>query len=293
MRIWPVLAFPLAITTASALGAPQPVGTLWQVGGSSLIRSHCKSDIPDDQYCRAIDLRDRGSTRRLGSGYARVRLVWSARRRNGSPDALVIGESGGSGGYAELFAITAGRNVGIKKFAGERLEGVHAKADTSKLKIDLPFDVEFFNGAPHAGAVIVPIPTVWRNGDFSADLSLLVERPLSHRQSSFVELAVREELYAWADAKYPSPTLFPPQSDTGTPVTLQALLDLILTGHADEAHALIHKAWPKARGRSDGELGGAEGFWKAVCKTVSRNPMWTRLGLDRLPHAEAIRAGAA
>jgi hypothetical protein len=43
---------------------------------------------------------------------------------------------------------------------------VHAKADTSKLKIDLPFDVEFFNGAPHAGAVIVPIPTVWRNGDF-------------------------------------------------------------------------------------------------------------------------------
>ena len=74
---------------------------------------------------------------------------------------------------------------------------------------------------------------------------------------------------------------------------MQALLDLILTGHADEAHALIHKAWPKARGRSDGELGGAEAFWKAVCQAVSRDPMWTRLGLNRLPHADVIRAGAA
>ena len=61
-----------------------------------------------------------------------ARLVWSAPHGHDSPDALVIGESGGSGGYAELFAITAGPPVRVKRLAGERLEGVHAKAGTEQ-----------------------------------------------------------------------------------------------------------------------------------------------------------------
>lgn len=275
------------------MSAPQPVGLLWQAEKTSLVRSQCKSDIPDDQYCRAIYLQHGGSSERLGGGYIRVRLVWSAPSRVGRPDALVIGESGGSGGYAELFAITASPTVEVKRLTGERLQGLRVKARTEQLKIDLPFDVEFFNGAPHAGAAIVQIPTIWKNGDFAADLSALVKPPMPQREALFVELAVRQELKGWAQAKYPSPTLFPPQADEGTPVTMQALLDLVLTGRADEAHALIHKAWPEAWDRSDGELGGAEAFWKAVCKAVSSHPMWKRLGLSRLPHANVIRAGSA
>lgn len=141
------------------------------------MRVPCKSDIPNDPYCRAIDLRYGAITRRLGGGYMSARLVWSSQGGHGGPDALVIGESGGSGGYAELFAITAGRTVDVKKLASERLEGLHARAGTARLHIDLPFDIEFFNGAPHAGAIIVPIPTIWRKGDFSADLSKLVQQP--------------------------------------------------------------------------------------------------------------------
>ena len=55
----------------------------------------------------------------------------------------------------------------------------------------------------------LPIPTVWRNGDFAADLSAFVPAaPCLKRQASFVELAVQQELQGWAEPKYPSPTLF-------------------------------------------------------------------------------------
>lgn len=281
-----------SITSAPVFGESQTLEPLWQKAGVSLVRTACKPDISADLNCRAIDLRVGSRTRQLGTGYMLARLIWSAHGGHRGPDALVIGESGGSGGYAELFAVTVGRNNEIKKLNGERLEGLRATSNATTLQIDLPFDLEFFNGAPHSGATIVPIPTIWRNGDFSADMSALVQPPMPNRELEFRELAIRQELHEWADAKFPSPRLFPPESDQGTPVTLAALLNLMLTGHADQAHELLGRSWPQARGRSDGQLGGEKDFWRAICQTTLRNPLWVRLRLDRLPHADLIRAGA-
>jgi hypothetical protein len=278
-------------SSVAALAEPKPSGLLWQRPGTSLARAACTSrDAGPD--CQAIDLRQHDVVRRLGGGYMRVRLVWSGRSRAGSPDALIIGEHGGSGGSGDLFAVTAGRRVVVRKLAGERLAGLRAGGRSGGLHLDLPFDVEYFNGAPHAGARIVPIPTIWREGDFSADIPALVRAPMASRQMAFVELAVQQELANWAAEAYPSSRLFPPQSRNGTPVTLQAMLDLMLTGHADQAQLLLHRAWPPALGRSDGKLAGAEAYWTALCRAVLRNPLWTRLGLDRLPHVDVIRAGA-
>lgn len=279
--------------STAAWAQPDPLGVLWEKGGVSLLRVRCAPGDVDEQYCRAIALRESRATRILGSGYMHVRLLWSRRGHGAGPDALVFGDDGGSGGLGDLIAISLGPKTIVTTYNSERLDEVRVSRSGDALRLELPFDVEYFNGAPHAGARIVPIPTIWRDGDFSADFSALVQPPLSKQELAFRELAVREELADWAEAKFPSPRLFPPQSDRGTPVTVQALLDLMLTGHADEARELLRRAWPHARGRSDGQLGGEEDFWKAICQAAVHNPLWRRLRLDRLPQADLIRAGAA
>jgi len=293
VRLGLIAGLPLIFVSVCAFGRPQSLGPLWQGDGVSLIRAACKSDDPNDRSCRAIDLREGQHTQRLGTGYIAVRLVWSGHSSGATPDALVIGESGGSGGYAELFAVTLDHGAKVQKLVGERLEGVQAKPSTARLRLNLPFDIEHFNGAPHAGTSSVPIPTVWKDGDFLADVAALVQPPVPQREYSFRELAIRQELQAWKDAKFPSRRLFPPESDNGTLITVQGLIDLMLTGHADQARALLHRAWPGSLERSDVKLGGEKDFWRGLCRAILHHPLWTRLRLDRLPRAEVIRAGAA
>jgi hypothetical protein len=204
-----------------------------------------------------------------------------------------VGDSGGSGGYGELFAVTFSPQPAAAKYAGERLDTVKAESSAGPLRLTLPFDIEFFNGAPHAGAIIVPIPTIWRNGDFAADMSALLARHFSESEIDFRVLAVEEELGGWSDEAYPANSLYPPESRSGTPVAVTALLEMILTGHADQARALLHRAWPRSHEHTDHPLGGEDAFWKAVCQAVVREPLWQRLKLNRLPHADMIVQAAA
>jgi hypothetical protein len=285
-----LLSCSLAFAPAVAPAQPQPLGPLWQGRGATLVLAACRSDIPDDNSCRAIELRKGGGTVRLGGGYMQARLLWSGSGPGEGPDALVLGESGGSGGYGELFAVTLGTTPTVRKLAGERLDQLAADRAAKALHLTVPFDIEFFNGAPHSGARIVPIPTRWSNGDFTADIPALVRPPMSKQELDFRALAISEELGAWATARYPAHRLFPPQADSGTPITLQALADLILTGHADQARSLLHRAWPASHERLDRKLGGEDDFWKALCQTMLRHPLWTRLGLDRLPQSRIVHA---
>jgi hypothetical protein len=285
----------LALLMASPAAAeyhPQPLGPLWRKGDAAILVTQCKSDSDTDTSCRGLALRKGGRMTPLGDDYMRARLLWSRKSAGAGPDALVIGESGGSGGYAELFAVTLSPKPAVAKFASERLEGMKVPA-AGPLHFHLPFDIEFFNGAPHAGAVAVPIPTIWRNGDFAADMPALLARHFSASEIDFRVLALREELAGWAEDAYPAESLYPPQSSGGTPVTLRALLEMILTGHADQARMLLHKAWPRSHHHTDRPLGGEEAFWKALCQAVVREPLWKRLRLDRLPHADIVEAVAS
>ena len=119
MRIWPILALSFTVISAPVLSAPQPLGTMWQAGGTSLVRSQCKSDILTINIAVPLIYGMEGAADGSSGGYMSARLVWSAPHGHGSPDALVIGETGGSGGYAELFAITAGPTVQVEE-AGRR-----------------------------------------------------------------------------------------------------------------------------------------------------------------------------
>jgi hypothetical protein len=205
---------------------------------------------------------------------------------------LVLGDYGGSRGLADLFAVTLGRSPIVQKYSSERVGQLRARRAAS-LRLDLPFDIEFFNGAPDAGATIVRIPTVWKNGDLSADISALVRPNISKQELGFRELAVEQELRGWAESKLPTSRLYPPEANSGTLVTVQALTELMLSGHADEAETLLARAWPTSFVRTDVKLGGEREFWKDLCRTVVRHPLWNRLQLSRLPNADVIRAGAA
>ena len=283
-----------SVTSASPPSAePDPLGIVWKSRGVSLVRVACKPGDVDERYCRALQLRTSGRSATIGAGYMHVRLLWTRRGRSLGPDALVLGEDGGSGGSGDLIAVTLGPTPAVKKYTSELLEGLRANPGAAELRLELPFAIGYFNGAPHAGVTVVPIPTLWARGDFRADIGALVRPNISRQELDFRELAMRQELHAWSVAKYPTARLYPPEAESGTPITLQALADLTLTGHSDEAKALLDRAWPNSWERSDVKLGGELEFWKSFCRTVLRNPLWLRLGLERLPHSETIRAGAA
>jgi hypothetical protein len=295
LRIATITAALISTFTASAaLAQLQPPAVLWQKHRVALLDTPCEpgGDI-DPEHCRAIALKDSAGTRVLGTHYMQVRLLWRGEGRGGSPDILVFGDDGGSGGLGDLIAVTASKTPVITKYSSERLDSVRPMPRTDDLRIDLPFEIGYFNGAPHAGVTIVPIPTRWSAGNIEPDLAALVRPSISNQELNFRELAMREELHAWAEAYYPTSRLYPPEAPSGTPVTVQALADLMLTGHADEARAMLAAAWPTSWNRTDVKLGGEKEFWKAMCRAVVRHPLWTRFRLDRLPNANVILAGAS
>jgi hypothetical protein len=169
---------------------------------------------------------------------------------------------------------------------------VTVRAAPGPLRLRTPFDVEFFNGAPHAGALVVQLPVVWMNDDFAIDMKALTSRSYSESDLDFRALAMRGELSRWARDRFPTSRLYPPEARDGTPVTATAIVEMMLSGHADQAWGLLDRAWPPQWDHGDIPLGGKDEFWAALCRSVISEQSWTRFGLARLPHANLIEAGA-
>lgn len=275
-----------------AFGQPQPLGPLWKNAHGTVIFTECPAGGDHDESCRAVSIESGDRVFSLGAGYTRVTVLWSRKSNTAEPDALVLGDYGGSGGHADLFAIHLFPKVLLRKLSGERFDTVTVSAKPGPLHLSLPFDIEYFNGAPHAGAVIVPLPATWIDGDFAVDLNDLTSRSYSKSELAFRELAVREELGAWANDKFPASRLYPPEARYGTPVTATAMIEMMLSGYADQARNLLDRAWPTQWDHGDRPLGGKADFWAALCRAVISEQSWKRFGLDRLPHADLIKVGA-
>ncbi|MCU6454771.1 hypothetical protein LPN01_11855 [Sphingomonas sp. A2-49] len=251
----------------------------------SVVVTRCPPGGDHDASCRAVEVRRAGRVVRLGGGYRAVSIMPIPAARPGQPAVVVLGDDGGSGGEGDLFALTTDPEISVARLRGERIDGAVVHPVAGRLALDLSFDIEYFNGAPHAAVSIVRMPVVWREGDFAADLTAMVRRP-----AKVDMLAMRRELAGWAaDAGRPA-RLFPPQASNGTPGTVRALAALILSGHAAAARAALHRAWPRdTRGMT---IGGEGAFWSAVCRQMVRHLWWSRFGLDRLPQAALVRAAA-
>lgn len=273
---------------------PQPIGPIWQSKQASIQVVPCPPGGDHDEYCRAVAVRDGDGTETLaGGGYGSVKLLWQRRRAGSGPDALVMGDSGGSGGNGDLMAITISPHPSIRKISGERIDIAKVRSERGPLRFDLFFDIEFFNGAPHAGVTLIPLPMRWEKDDFAVDLKELTARTLSPSEFAFRRLAMSEEFRRWASDAFPSKRLYPPKARDGTMVSVKALADLMLSGDAETAQRLLHESWPRDFERLDRALGGEDDFWNALCGAVVAHPYWKRFALDRLPHADLIEAGAA
>lgn len=275
-----------------AAAAPQPLGPLLQGPGGAIIITGCPPGGDHDETCRAIAASGPDGPVTMGSGYMQVSLLWSQTASSGEPNALVLGDYGGSGGKADLYAVTFAPQLAYRRNGGERFDSVTVSKAPGPLHLSLPFDVEFFNGAPHAGAIVVQLPVIWTGDDFAVDLARLTSRTYSAGEFDFRVLAVGAELAAWQDKAYPAKRLYPPEAVGGTPVAATALVEMMLTGHADQARDLLDRSWPRDREQADKPAEGKTAFWAALCKAVVQEPSWTRFGLGRLPHADLIERAA-
>ncbi|WP_305172884.1 hypothetical protein [Sphingomonas aurea] len=185
--------------------------------------------------------------------------------------------------------MTFGRDVQVRTLSGERMDSATVTPGKSGPRITLAFDIEFFNGAPHAGAIIVPLPVRWANGDFALDLPALIRPAPSPAQANARVAAMTHELREWLAARQNPAVLYPPEAPSGTPITAKALVEAMLSGHADLARTMLDRSWPR---RNGGSPGGKERFWADLCHAVRAQPLWQRFGLGRLPHADLIVAGA-
>jgi hypothetical protein len=282
----------LANLPCTAFAEPQALGPLWQGAPGSILLTECPSGGDHDEYCRAITVSGHDGQVKLGAGYTHVSLLWSQTRDPKAPGALVLGDYGGSGGRADLYAVTFSPKLTYRKIGGERFDTVTVGKGPGPLHLSLPFDIEFFNGAPHAGAVTLPLPVIWTGGDFAVDLDELTRKTYSASEFHFRVLAVSAELQVWAQNAYPAQRLYPPEAGGGTPVTVTALVEMMLSGHADRARDLLDRSWPSEMGQGGKLLEGKSDFWAALCQAVVKEPSWTRFGLHRLPHADLIEQGS-
>lgn len=286
-----LLAGALFVTSSGSFGKSQPLGTLWRSGRGSIIQTECPPGEKDD-YCRAIKVQRDSKMVDLGWGYMVVTLLWSRKAEVDGPDVILLGDYGGSGGNADLIAITLSPNVSVRKLSGERFNSVAVRQKSETLRLSVPFDIEYFNGASHARSITVPLPAIWAGNDFALDFAEMTNRVYSASELGIRLVAMRAELNVWAKINYPAQHLYPPEARNGTPATALVIVEMMLSGHADQAHKLLDRAWPRDRNQPDRPLGGENEFWTALCKEVTKNPFWRHFGLAKLPHADLIESGA-
>ncbi|WP_260925729.1 hypothetical protein [Novosphingobium sp. 9] len=281
------VVMPLALLAASVTFATPPTAqVLWQHGSDALLTTRCPPGGDIDETCKAIALRHAGQETLIGAGYMTTRVLWSRPPGGAGPDVIVLGDDGGSGGDGDLLAVTFSDSAApvVKRLRGERIDAAKVTPSPDGPRISLAFDIEYFNGAPHAGAALVPLPLVWRDGDFALDPKALTTRPMRSADLDRRERAVARELTQWTHGTPETQSLYPGPSFSGTPVTVQTLVELMLSGHAKEADALLRRAWPQRAGR--------QAFWADLCRAVVTQPYWQRFALARLPGADLIAASA-
>lgn len=279
----------LIVGVGSASAGPQRLGVIWQHGNRAIVVTECPPGGDHDEWCRSVAVRVGSETRRLGSGYLAVSILQQGGRNR--PDVLVLGDMGGSGSDGSLFAVTFAPRLSVRQLSGERIGSVVTQPRSQPFAFNLPFNIEYFNNAPHAGVVIVPIPISWTGGDFALDMATLTHRQMSRKTMDRRAMMIRRDFDRWVADVGPTSRLYPPQPAYGTSGAAHALTELILSGHADQARRLLHERWP--RGSGGRRLGGEVAFWSGLCHAIVEHPWWSRFRMKRLPHADLVLVGAA
>lgn len=226
--------------------------------------------------------------------YIAVRILWLRHRGQTGPQSIVEGEWGGSDGTIDLYAVYGDSPRQVRKLTLAKADDTRIKTAGGLPVFEAPFAVERFNDAPNAASTAVPLPIVWKADDFQLDLKSLLQRRFSPQDLQFRTISVRYELNAWANNMNRPTVIYPAPANAlgGTPVTVQALIDLMLTGHAKDARLILHRGWPSVAGRTDVSAGGEQAFWNDLCRSLTSNSLWERFDLRRISGARSIEAAA-
>lgn len=290
-RLGALLASLVLLTPVAGAAQPAPLGSLWRGKGGEVRVVACPPGGDTDAYCRALAVTTATRTIRLGGGYMSLKTLWQRDGARSGPDVLVLGDFGGSGGDADLFAVTLTPEVHVTKWTGERFDIVAVRPGGPALRLTLPFDIEYFNDAPHAGVIILPLPVIWSGNGLVLDRRALTAGHVSRRSSD--PAVMRRELRAWVSERLPHGRDHPKDPDAYTQASVERLVGLMLSGHADQARRMLDRNWPQ---RLDGREilpGGEDRFWSAICRAVVTHHLWRTFGPAGIPHADLIQRGAA
>ncbi len=295
MKLYTLVCLPfIAVMNVAPLHAASPLtARLWASGKDRIETVKCPvtGDV-DVEHCLAVQVQSQAGAEVLGQGYSQVKILWQGKSNHGQPDALVLGDYGGSSGLSDLYAISFSPGLGVWRLSVEPGEAVTVDKGKPSLCIGLPFGIGGFNGAPSSATTIVPIPVCWAAGGFMLDKKALFARSFSKEDLQFRGLAIGYELKRWAQDIDPATDVYPLKTTGGTPVTVSGLADLILSGHADVARAMLHRHWPSTPERLDVPMGGEDQFWASLCSEIIRSEDWRRFELDQVPHAEMVETAA-
>lgn len=292
----------LALLAGASIIAPagsraaEGYGTVWQRGSNSVVVSQCSDAVDALGSCKSFIAHSGSHMIRLGEGYAATKVLWKARhKRPFAPDVILLGDFGGSGGNSDLIALTFARKPIVKTLSEDRLDGTRVREVHGRAIISIPFNVEFFNGMPHAGASLIPLPITYDGKDFVLDIQALTSSHYSKREWQKRKRQMALEFSEWMAASLPTSRLYPPMATTtrhGTVSTVETLGFLMLTGHADQARQLLHANWPHAPRPPHKRLGGEQEFWNGLCFSLANHPYWKRFHLGRIPQSTAILQAA-
>ena len=258
---------------------------IWQEGSNSLWVVSC-SDANVDLNGVTVEARKEGWATRANSCYmARnfVSVIWSRGPGTDGPDVIVLGRSGGSAACGDVIAITFDTTPKLRPLSFCPAEQVPILLAGEVPEFDASLDVEGFNEGYGADAAVGNIVIAAHRDGFVADLRTMVAGPLTADERQRIRSIMVTDLHRWAISLNGNGP-----ADLSTPDTVRVLLNLVLSGRADQARTLLFAAGSAGAGPSF----KAEAYWDDFCLAVITHPLWKRFDLDRLPHADLAESAA-
>jgi uncharacterized protein YecT (DUF1311 family) len=262
-------------TVPETTAAPtDEVTSLWSNGKAGIAkRVHAGGEVMDRHA--AIEIQAQGRPIYLGEpSYLpdSVRLLWQRKGHRG-PEAIVGGSTGGShcGFDVLVLSLTNTPPVQTISVCAEQVPVITRNGLPS---LTIALEVEEFTRQTDIPSV--PVPLRWKDGRFAVDLPRLLKPAPSRRTLAQIAQRIGAELDGGVE-NYPPPD----GGGLDLPATTQALMELMVAGHADLARNLLVEAWP-ARSR------GRDAFWQDLATAVVNHRLWKQFDLARIPNSKAL-----
>ena len=186
-----LLLLPAAAHAQADPDAPRP---LWTQGDKSVWSVPCGSEIDGDRYCKSLQLRQGRAVLTPRLGYNSVRLLWRQARPGTGPAAIVAGDTGGSAGLVDIFAVTFDGQPRLQQIESRHIARIAVKDGLPELEIG--FALTDFNGAPNSQTTIAGLLLRWNGQAFEADLPAMRAR----RPRITGTATLRAEIREWQKA---------------------------------------------------------------------------------------------